>query len=84
MAARPNPYVPLLIGALALGGVVYLFQSVLEPVRDGCNTSLVPSTFAMALVPAHLAAAFVLAGCIWAIRRAATPTRGRAAGWPPP
>jgi hypothetical protein len=67
MAARPTPFVPLAVGALALGGVVILFQSILEPVRDGCNTSLVPSTFATALVPAHLAAAVVLAGCIWAI-----------------
>jgi hypothetical protein len=65
MAARPAILPPLVVGALALGGVVYLFQSVLEPVRDGCNTSLVPSAFATALVPAHLAAAIVLAGCIW-------------------
>jgi hypothetical protein len=67
MAARPTILLPLAVGALALGGVVVLFQSILEPVRDGCNTSLVPSTFATALVPAHLAAAVVLAGCIWAV-----------------
>ena len=67
MAARRTTLLPLAVGALALGGVVVLFQSILEPVRDGCNTSLVPSTFATALVPAHLAAAAVLAACIWAM-----------------
>jgi hypothetical protein len=67
MAARRPTLLPLAVGALALAGVVVLFQSILEPVRDGCNTSLVPSTFASALVPVHLAAAVVLAACIWAV-----------------
>jgi hypothetical protein len=65
MAARRPSLLPLAVGALALAGVVVLFQSILVPVRDGCNTSLVPSTFATALGPAHLAAAGVLAACIW-------------------
>jgi hypothetical protein len=65
MAARRLPLLPLAVGAFALAGVVVLFQSILVPVRDGCNTSLVPSTFATALGPAHLAAAGVLAACIW-------------------
>ena len=68
MAARQPTLLPLAIGALALAGVIVLFQSILEPARyDGCNTSLVPSTFASALVPAHLAAAVVLAACIWVV-----------------
>jgi hypothetical protein len=67
MAARQLTLLPLAIGALTLAGVVVLFQSILEPVRDGCNTSLIPSTFASALVPAHLAAAAVLAACIWTV-----------------
>ena len=67
MAARQPTILPLAIGALALAGVVVLFQSILEPVRDGCNTSLIPSPFATVIVPAHLAAAVVLAGCIWVI-----------------
>ena len=68
MAARRTTLLPLAIGALALAGVVVLFQPVLEPVAaDGCNTSLVPSTFATAIAPAHLAVAVVLAACIWAI-----------------
>ena len=67
MAARQPTLLPFAIGALALAGVVVLFQSILEPVRDGCNTSLVPSTFESALAPAHLAAAGVLAACIWVI-----------------
>jgi hypothetical protein len=65
MAARRPTLGPLAVGALALAGVVLLFQAILEPVRDGCNTSLIPSTFATALVPVHLAAAVVLAACIW-------------------
>jgi hypothetical protein len=67
MTARRPTLLPLAVGALALAGVVVLFQSILEPVRDGCNTSLVPSTFATALAPAHVAAAGVLAACIWAM-----------------
>jgi hypothetical protein len=67
MAARRQTLLPLAVGALAFAGVLVLFQSILEPVRDGCNTSLVPSAFASALVPVHLAAAVVLAGCIWVI-----------------
>ena len=67
MAARQQTLLPLAVGALAFAGVLVLFQSILEPVRDGCNTSLVPSAFASALVPVHLAAAAVLGGCIWVI-----------------
>ena len=67
MTARQPTLLPLAVGALAFAGVVVLFQSILEPVRDGCNTSLIPSTFATALVPAHLAAAAVLAACIWVV-----------------
>jgi hypothetical protein len=68
MAARRPTFLPLVVGALALAAVVVLFQSILEPVTtDGCNTSLVPSTFATVLGPAHLAAAVVLAACIWAM-----------------
>jgi hypothetical protein len=67
MAARQSTLIPLAIGALALAAVVVLFQSILDPVRDGCNTSLVPSTFASALAPAHVVAAAVLAACIWAM-----------------
>src|SRR4051812_11766655 len=66
MAARHPTLVPLAVAALVMAAVVVLFQDVLEPVRDdGCNTTLVPSTFATALAPAHLAAAAVLAACIW-------------------
>jgi hypothetical protein len=66
MAAHRPTLLPLAVGALALAAVVVLFQSILEPVTDaGCNTSLLPSTFATALGPVHLAAAVVLAGCIW-------------------
>ena len=58
MAARQPTLLPVAIGALALAAVVVLFQSILEPAGDhGCNTTLVPSTFATALAPAHLAAA---------------------------
>jgi hypothetical protein len=67
MAARRPTLLPLAIGALALAGVVLLFQSILEPVRDGCNTSLIPSTYASALAPAHVVVAIVLAGCIWVL-----------------
>ena len=66
MADRRPTLLPLAVGALALAGVIVLFHSILEPVRaDGCNTRLMPSTFASALGPAHLAAAVVLAACIW-------------------
>jgi hypothetical protein len=68
MAARRLTFLPLAIGALAFAAVVVLFQSVLEPVTDdGCNTSLMPSTFASALAPAHVVVAAVLAACIWAM-----------------
>jgi hypothetical protein len=66
MAARRPTLLPLALGALALAAVAVLFQSILEPVGgDGCNTSLLPSTFATVLAPAHLVAAAVLAACIW-------------------
>jgi hypothetical protein len=66
MAARQPTLLPLAVGALALATVVVLFQEILHPLGDdGCNTTLLPSTFATALAPAHLAAAAVLAACIW-------------------
>jgi hypothetical protein len=66
MAAQRSTLLPLAVGALALSAVVVVFQSILEPARDdGCNTSLFPSPFATALAPAHVAAAVVLAACIW-------------------
>jgi hypothetical protein len=68
MAARQPTLLPFAVGALAFAAVVVLFQSILEPAKsDGCNTSLIPSTFATALVPVHVAAAVVLAGCIWMV-----------------
>jgi len=67
MAARRPTLLPLAVGAVELAAVVVFFQTILEPVRDGCNTSLIPSTFATALAPAHLAVAMVLAACIWAM-----------------
>ena len=68
MAARRPTLLPLAVGALALAAVVVFFQAILEPgMADGCNTSLVPSPFATALAPAHLAVAMVLAACIWAM-----------------
>ena len=83
MAARRPTLLPVAIGALALAAVVVLFQSILEPVGDdGCNTTLLPSTFATVLAPAHLAAAGVLAACIWWIsgpRPGAWTRRGLAA-----
>ena len=80
MAAQRSTLLPLAAGALALSAVVVVFQSILEPVRDdGCNTSLFPSPFAPALAPAHLAAAVVLAACIW---WTSGPRPGSAAGSP--
>ena len=46
-------------------GLWLLFGVLLEPVRDGCNTSLIDSPYATALVPAHLAAAGVLTVVLW-------------------
>jgi hypothetical protein len=64
---RPSPPVIVFgIGALALLGVVALFQVVLEPPeRINCSTELGPGTFRETLVPAHLAAAAILWGCLW-------------------
>ena len=67
MAARQPTFLPLAVGALALAGVVVLFQAILVPVTDGCNTSLIPSTYASALAPAHVVAAAVIAACIWVL-----------------
>ncbi len=54
------------IGALALLGVIVLFQMVLEPPdRIPCNSELAPGTFRETLVPAHLAAAAILIGCLY-------------------
>ena len=46
-------------GAVA-AGLWLLFGVLLEPVREGCNTSLIDSPYATALVPAHLIGAAVL------------------------
>src|SRR3954454_11896103 len=77
-ARRPSsPVIVFGIGALALVGVIALFQVVLEPPdRIPCSSELAPGTFREALVPAHLAAAAILWGCLW--ERGAT-RRGLAA-----
>ena len=64
---RPNsPVIVFGIGALALLGVIALFQVVLEPPeRIPCSSELAPGTFRETLVPAHLAAAAILWGCLW-------------------
>lgn len=64
---RPNsPAIVFGIGALALLGVIALFQVVLEPPeRIPCSSELAPGTFRETLVPAHLAAAAILWGCLW-------------------
>jgi hypothetical protein len=60
-----RPAIPFAIGAVAVLGVVALFQVVLEaPSSTSCSSSLAPGTFATTLVPAHLAAAAILAGCL--------------------
>jgi hypothetical protein len=66
-AQRPSsPAIVFGIGALTLLGVVALFQVVLEaPPSRPCTTSLAPGPFAAALVPAHLAAAAILIGCLY-------------------
>ena len=65
-AQRPNsPAIVFAIGALALLGVVALFQLVLEPPEKiDCSSELAPGTFRDTLVPAHLAAAAILIGCL--------------------
>jgi len=65
-ARRPNsPAIVFAIGALALLGVVALFQLVLEPPEKiDCSSELAPGTFRDTLVPAHLAAAAILIGCL--------------------
>ena len=70
MPTRPSesPAIPVAIGALALAGVIWLFQGVLEsPQELSCNTSLPPGTFRSALAPAHLMVAAVLVGCLWSL-----------------
>ena len=66
-AQRPSsPAIVFGIGALALLGVIALFQVVLEPPeRIPCSSELAPGTFRETLVPAHLAAAAILFGCLW-------------------
>jgi hypothetical protein len=66
-AQRPgSPTIVFAIGALALLAVVALFQVVLEAPPSGpCTTSLAPGPFKAWLVPAHLAAAAILGGCLW-------------------
>jgi hypothetical protein len=68
-ARRPeSPSTFIAISAIALIVVAVLFLDVIDPPTDGtCNTSLLPSTFQMTLVPAHLLAAAVLCGCLWAL-----------------
>jgi len=64
---RPgSPAIAFAIGVLALLGVVALFQVVLEPPeRISCSSELAPGTFRATLVPAHLAAAAILIGCLY-------------------
>jgi len=66
-AQRPHsPAIAFAVGALALLGVIALFQLVLEPPdRIDCSSELAPGTFRDTLVPAHLAAAAVLIGCLY-------------------
>jgi hypothetical protein len=66
-AQRPSsPAIVFAIGALALLGVIALFQVVLEPPdRIACSSELAPGTFRATLVPAHLAAAAILIGCLY-------------------
>ena len=46
--------------------MIALFQVVLEPPRaDPLQHELAPGTFRETLVPAHLAAAAILGGCLW-------------------
>lgn len=68
-AQRPSsPAIAFAIGALALLGVIALFQLVLEaPSSTPCSSSLAPGPFKAALVPAHLAAAAILIGCLYAL-----------------
>jgi hypothetical protein len=68
MPTRPpsSPAIVFGIGALALLGVIALFQVVLEPPdRIPCSSELAPGTFRATLVPAHLAAAAILIGCLY-------------------
>jgi hypothetical protein len=51
--------------AAAAAGLWLLFGVLLEPVRDGCNTSLVDSPYKTWLVPAHLAAAGLVTAALW-------------------
>ena len=69
---RPSsPAIVFGIGALALLGVIALFQVVLEPPeRIPCSSELAPGTFRETLVPAHLAAAAIL----WAASRSSART----------
>ena len=66
-AQRPgSPAIAFAVGALALLGVFALFQLVLEaPSSTPCSSSLAPGAFRAALVPAHLAAAAILIGCLY-------------------
>jgi hypothetical protein len=66
MPAQRSPAIVLAVGALALLAVVLLFQLLLEaPPSVSCSTSLGPGAFSTLLVPAHLAAAAVLWGCLF-------------------
>jgi hypothetical protein len=63
-----SPAIAVGVGALALLGVVWLFQGVLEsPQESSCNTSLPPGSYRDAFAPAHLAVAAVLVGCLWSL-----------------
>jgi hypothetical protein len=56
------------IGALTVLALIALFQVVLEaPTSAPCSTSLAPGPFKAALVPAHLAAAAILVGCLYGL-----------------
>jgi hypothetical protein len=63
-----SPTLPFAVGALALLGVIWLFQGVLDaPDSLACNSSLPPGPYRSAFAPAHLAAAAVLVGCLWSL-----------------
>jgi hypothetical protein len=66
-AQRPgSPAIAFAVGTLALLGVYLVFHVVLEaPTSTPCSSSLAPGAFRAALVPAHLAAAAILIGCLY-------------------
>jgi hypothetical protein len=63
-----RPGIVFAVGALALLGVIALFQVALEaPASTPCSSSLAPGAYRSTLVPAHLAAAAILIGCLYGL-----------------